>query len=274
MVLIAPFVHHPLSQTTELAYPKISKQAQLRLQTAADRALAEQVATIRCWRQTRSCLEQWVAHATRVAPTLKMLGRRHKSNVEHAAEDLSALSAGLGLISEALAQAETVRMRPGATLSSSSSFADEGSVGASMLSAGSGYAQRNGAPISPLDSLARGSAGKEVAALVNALRAQKDGLGEAAQTVRTLGAKLAAELKKDLHVVASTEKNLLFAADLSENVLETAQPTEIQEGTDAEPAANSRKASSSSRTKRAGAENASTKTSALASRPAFDLSLS
>eukprot|EP00598_Pedospumella_elongata_P006038 CAMPEP_0184972550 /NCGR_PEP_ID=MMETSP1098-20130426/4522_1 /TAXON_ID=89044 /ORGANISM="Spumella elongata, Strain CCAP 955/1" /LENGTH=50 /DNA_ID=CAMNT_0027494855 /DNA_START=8 /DNA_END=157 /DNA_ORIENTATION=+ len=43
-----------IHETTELAYPKISKQVQLRLQMAADRALAEQVATIRCWRQTRS----------------------------------------------------------------------------------------------------------------------------------------------------------------------------------------------------------------------------
>ena len=133
-----------------------------------------------------------------------MLGKRHKSNVSKCEEDLVAISAGLGGISEALEVAEGARLRPSA---------DESSL--------SGTSHRAAAAVSPLDSLARGSAGKEVAALVLALRAHRGDLGEAAQSVRSLGAKLAAELKRDLDVVGSTENNLLFAADLTENILET-----------------------------------------------------
>lgn len=218
---------------------------------------------MRCWSQTRSCLSQWTAHAARVAPTLKMLGRRHKSNVEQAAEDLATLGSGLSQVCEALAAAEAVRIRPAG---------DD----AGILSVGGGHSMRSGAPISPLDSLARGSAGKEVAALVNALRAHKNELGESAEIVRVLGVKLAAELKRDLDVVGSTENNVIFAADLSENVLETAQPSVAQDGR----AASGETASagfrrSSSRPKRNDADGAAPpKPSTIAARPAFDLSLS
>ena len=200
--------------------------------------------------------------------TLKMLGRRHRSNVEHAAEDLAALGSGLSQVVEALAAAEAVRIRPAG---------DD----ASMLSVGSGHSARSGVPIAPLDSLARGSAGKEVAALVNALRAHKDELGESAEIVRALGVKLAAELKRDLEVVGSTEGNLLFAADLSENVLESAQPEPVVEshGAGREARGTPNAAGGGSRTgggrpKNRAADGVAARPSTLASRPAFDLSLS
>lgn len=269
-------------QVSELAFPKIPKPAQMRLQAAADRALSEQVAVIRCWRQARSCLSQWTEHASAVAPTLQGVSKRYRSVVEQTAQELQEKSSSLSQITQALREAEVARIRstaedPNLTDTSSRSASFRGNSSASSAA---------GVPISPLDSLSRGSAGREVAALVNALRASKDELADSAQVVSTLGTKLVSELRRELELFSHTEGNLTSAVDTTQRLLQSSRPGANIGGTlqEEEPPSGAASAGLRKGTRRRAAETSSPKAgptgsrklvaTPLSSRPAFDLSLS
>lgn len=208
-------------QITESAFPKVSKQTQARLQAAADRALSEQVAVIRSWRQARSCLSQWTEHASAAAPTLQNVSKRYKILVEQAVRDLQQKSSSLSLITQALGEAESARIRAGAAPANDDTVhLGTSSRNSSFRRGGGATGAGAGAAISPLDSLARGSAGREVAALVIALRANQDELVGTAQTVSALGCTLVSELRRELDFFGHTEASLTAAANATHGVLQ------------------------------------------------------
>jgi hypothetical protein len=266
-------------QVTESAYPKVSKSTQLRLQAAADRALSEQVAVIRCWRQARSCLEQWTAHASTVAPTLQAVGKKFKSTVDATAGELDSSTAALRQLSLALDAAECARV----PVSSRTAVGDDSSVlpGATLMGGldSSRVSQRGAATVCPLDSLARGSMGKEVAGLVNALRIHKHDLDAMAQSVRTLGVKLSGELRRELDVLSGTEENIEHAVEATQRVLQAPLPGQQEGGEKSggrpRPTGHNAAAGGQGSSKRVSASGSGNDIKAsLASRPAFDLSLS
>ena len=258
---------------TELAFPKLPKSSQMRLQAAADRALAEQLAVIRCWRQARSCLTQWTQHASTVTPALRALGQRFKASVDHTARELQDKTDTLRQLLLALDTAESARVRPSAS-----------SVSADDCSVASAASNRSAPPISPLDSLVRGSAGKEVSALVSALRMHRDDLDGMAQSVRGLGSRLSGELRRELELLSTTETNVASATDATLSMLHSSLPGQqadagtvthgkggrvrgVAEGT----AGSTKRAQSSS----SGAgSSAKVSSQSLGERPPFDLSLS
>ena len=223
-----------------MAFPKLPKHAQARLQTAADRALAEQVALVRCWRQSRDCLEQWSQHAAGVAPVLRGLGRRYRSAVQLCVEELSRKEAALVQLCSALKEAEDARIKA-APVGSDDNNNSIYSTTSSKI----------GAPlVSPLDSLARGTGGREVAALVAALRLHKEDMSGAAQSVLALGDKLNTELRRELEVLEGCERNALSAAAACSEMLQSTHPSSKRNDEAFEAAVNAVAPSSNSSTRR------------------------
>jgi hypothetical protein len=253
------------SQMSEVAFPKLSKPVQMKLQAAADRARAEQVAVVRCWRQSRDCLHQWTAHAAATVPAFRSLGRGYRSVVERAAEEVAAQSQACAEVARVLQEAEAARV-PGA------GGGQEG---------GAGGAGRGGAAVSvsPMEALARGSAGPAVAALVSALRVHcgstgtlgggaGSGAGVASMSLslRQLGQALTAELRRELEgVLRAMEAQMAGAAEANEGFLRQTAPNPSSaaghaEGGEQETGGESGSGSSSSTRGRRGGTTSSTGT--------------
>lgn len=198
--------------------PKLPKATQLRLQTACDRALSEQVAVVRCLREARSCLHQWTQHAASAGPALRGLGKKFRATVEATARELDDRASALAQVSEAMDAAERARVPPFRTSTSDGAGLDMTTTSRHSASG------RSAALVCPLESLARGAAGKEVAALVNALRTYSTELDSSAQEVRALGNKLAAELRRELEGLSHTETSIEYAAEATTAVLSAPLP--------------------------------------------------
>jgi len=118
----------------------------LSLQAAVDRARGEQIALIRCLTQTRSALEQWPNSTNRLASCLEEFGSRLRLTLSKFLSGFDDTIVCVTSISSAFKSAQAARIR------------------------GDGDVLR-----SPLDSLARGTLGPEVAALVQSLRKKESG---------------------------------------------------------------------------------------------------
>jgi hypothetical protein len=263
--------------------PQVPKATQLRLQAASDRALAEQLAVVRCLREARSCLQQWVVHASTAGPTLRALGKKFKHTVESAAKELDSRSAALMQVSSALDAAERARVPP---LRATGGHNDESSMSVAGGVDGTGSVSSRhstttrAALVCPLESLARGVAGKEVAALILALRTYSTELESSALDVRQLGTRLAAELRRELEGLSVTEANIEYAAEeTASEVLNAPLPGSSRKsgaagavvGGKAGAGSGKRVSAASVQLSGKGSEKAS---GDIATRPPFDLSLS
>lgn len=267
-------------QITEHVNPKVSKATQLRLQAASDRALAEQIAVVRGWREARSSLQQWTQHASTAGPALRALGKRFRATVEGTAKQLDQRAMALTQVSLALDAAERARVPP----IRSSALVAGGEDAVSVGSGGAAATSRaSTALVCPLEPLARGVAGKEVSALVNALRTYSGELDGTAQEVRALGGRLASELRRELEALSSTEASIDHAVAATRGVLEAPLPGALQGqprgapvGSSAQSDQQGGKTGTSIKRMSAAGAQLSGKASAgeISTRPAFDLSLS
>ena len=158
-----------------------------------------------------------------MAPIVRSLSRKYRQLVEQAVEDLASKNNALVQVLVALSDAEDTRIKatPDDQHSLSSGNINNTSSASSRVR---GNNSTSGLSISPLDSLARGSAGREVSALVNALRLHKVDLQEVAQSVRALGDRLTSELRRELEVFSRGEVQAERAAELCEELLRSTQP--------------------------------------------------
>jgi hypothetical protein len=263
--------------------PKVPKATQLRLQAASDRALAEQLAVVRCLREARSCVQQWVTHASTAGPTLRALGKKFKHTVDSAAKELDSRSAALMQVSSALDAAERARVPPlratGGHIDESNMSVTGGVEGSGSVSSRHSTAAR-AALVCPLESLSRGVAGKEVAALVLALRTYSTELESSAQDVRQLGTRLAAELRRELEGLSVTEANIEYAAEeTASEVLNAPLPGSSRKSAAAGAVTGGKSGAGSGKRVSAAGGQLSGKggekaTGDMATRPPFDLSLS
>ncbi|KAJ1444021.1 hypothetical protein B484DRAFT_441276 [Ochromonadaceae sp. CCMP2298] len=208
-----------LEEVAEVALPKLSRPQQQRIQQAGDRARAEQVATVRCLAQTSRSLRQWAQHGSATAPALAALGERLSRAVERAGSELRTSAGALGTLARAVGEAERCRLRD-----STHSTDESSSTGASASDSHSRRGSRTApsSSVSPLDSLARGAAGREVAALVETLRLLLPQLQDSAEGAQAASQVLGRELRRELGCVVGLGGEVERAGAASMRLLQTA----------------------------------------------------
>lgn len=172
-----------IAQATEKLGGKRSAGATatlLRLQAACDRVRSEQVALMRSLQSSLRLSRQWPEAVRRLKPLMNTLGKSVRDTLLRARTEVSRLSDAGGTVSGALQAAEGVR----------------------------GEGQQ-----SPLDSLARGKMGVEVATLVSALRLHSQEIGGTAQCLNELRKQITLDVDKEMSAFERAKKSVLTAAE-------------------------------------------------------------
>ena len=157
----------------------VTTEVTLRLQAASDRVRSEQMALMRSLQASQLQLRQWPAATQRIAPLMDTLGKNLRDTFSRSRAEVCRLCEATGTISAALQAVEATRT--------------------------------DGQP-SPLDSLARGKMGIEMAALVSSLRLHSHEIASTAQCLDELRRQLARDIDKELLAFERAKKSLLAAA--------------------------------------------------------------
>ena len=157
----------------------VTTEVTLRLQAASDRVRSEQIALMRSLQASQILLRQWPAATQRIAPLMDTLGKNLRDTFSRSRAEVCRLCEATGTISAALQAVEATRT--------------------------------DGQP-SPLDSLARGKMGLEMAALVSSLRLHSHEVASTAQCLDELRRQLARDIDKELLTFERAKKSLLVAS--------------------------------------------------------------
>ena len=237
---------------------KLSAAAQQQLQRLLDRAKAEQVSLVRCLLSKDHLLAQWCAGAKKTAAQLDSLSHSYTKIVEGVIAEVQPLRNAFHDICNAIKDAEACRLPAG----SAGIIVTPDNSNASQSRSNSS-SRASTVMVSPFDSICRGSAGKEMAALLISLQVHKLEIEKAVEALSTLKDNLVRELAKETSFLIGRKSDLLTAAQLSENSSVRA--------TSESPALVEKTATKKKQVKRSASLNSSAKS--LSNRPPFDLSV-
>lgn len=191
-----------LRQLDQLSASKMSAQQQSQLKElrlAADRMRAEQVALVRCWSQSHRMCAQVADFLDATEPQVRSAADHARKLVARSLQKLQPLDIALQAVTAAAANAEAARV-PTASRGGESSSSSASASGAEAHSRSG--ASNAAVAIAPIDSLARGAAGAEVAALVSSLRLHRDTLLRAAEVLNSVTAQLDQQERSSLRTSA------------------------------------------------------------------------
>lgn len=173
---------------------KASKAVQ-RLRSICDRALAEQVACVRCVQRLSDAVAQWAAHSSSAVLSLTTVADAVSASFQKSKQVISEHSSALKAIRNSFESAESCRL---------SAAAADGRQTA----------------VSPMETLSRGTCGPEVAGLVNALRIHcTEDLAEIDVQLGELDFALTGLLKTALTQLQSLGTAWTHAGNISEQLL-------------------------------------------------------
>eukprot|EP01041_Mallomonas_annulata_P009326 gene9326-19355_t len=177
-----------------------------RIEHAADRAKKEQLALAMEVRSLRRRLQTWVTAAGHLLPRLDAFGSSVESTLRDTVDDMKSLSTAATVIVESVRVAESARV---------------------ALVSGS-------APVSPLDALARGSMGSEIASLVLALQMHMDELRTGSIRLNDVHGRLVTSLKGEMTSLRSTATEIRVGKATEEQRLQggTIKPGGGEAGSD------------------------------------------
>ena len=172
-----------VAQATEKLGGKRSATAielTLRMQAACDRVRSEQVALMRALQASQHMLRQWPEAVHRLTPLLDTLGKSVRDTLSRAGGEVRHLRDAADAVHTAYLAAETTRT--------------EGER-------------------SPLDGLAKGKMGMEVATLISSLRLHSNEIGSTTQCLDELRKQVARDIDKEIFAFERAKKSLLAAAE-------------------------------------------------------------
>jgi hypothetical protein len=202
-----------------------------KVERAIDRVRNEEIALILEWNQSKRVLSAWTTAATKLRQMLQQFGEASLSHVRCAVNVLRRFSVCLSEISERFASADDARVPLSSTRLNNPNNVLNSTIAATTAAADG----LSSVSVSPLEALARGTMGTEVASLILALRLHLDELVKAEMSLKaavtTAEDSLASEMK---NLQSWNDQIGVFAS-------QTAQPSASTVLTDAElnPSTNS-----------------------------------
>jgi hypothetical protein len=173
--------------------PRISKEATLRIQSASDRAIAEQMTLIRCLTANQSSLSNWAKLSTEFSPLVDQFGSSMNKTISQSIVEISKISENIKSLSISYNLAEKSRIN-----GSNSTF------------------------ISPLESLSRGHMGQDVASLIVSLRVNMDGINNIVSELNELKIKIQSNINTEIKSFDLAKKEisntLVYKDDLQSNL--------------------------------------------------------
>ena len=202
----------------------------MKLQQYCDRALNEQIAIVRCYHQSNNALQQWVKQATNLTSSLHLFGRKYKNIIDKVIDEIKIYYQSMKQIVSSLDEAENTRIMKGVVLDdlqliSSTPTSYPSTVQTIQLlpppSSSSSLVSSSSSKIlvCPLDLLARGIIGPEVSSLIHTLRIHKTSLETISDHLYHLYEKINNEVKKEMSFLCNTTDNLLYASDISNDLI-------------------------------------------------------
>lgn len=200
---IAPLnSHYPLESSLSgldtlineiLNTPRLSKETILRIQSASDRAKAEQMAIVRCLSANQTSLNNWAKLSTNFTPLVDQFGINMNKNLSQSIVEISKISENIKSLSISYNAAEKSRING-----------------------------NNNTIISPLESLARGHMGEHVASLIVALRVNMEGINNIVNELNELKIKIQSNINIEIKSFDLAKKEIstkiIFKEDLQSNL--------------------------------------------------------
>lgn len=162
------------------------------IQKSADRAMAEQAAVIRCLESMKKSLDKWSRYNQSSSMIIGQLGSKYDRIMRQALTEFSQFQETLNELVVAFDDAENARIQENSSLSSSSKDRITKVIS-----------------LSPVDYLVRGSAGVEVANLINVLRANRKEFQDMIIEMKKYREKLIDTVKSELDILKRTKEELI-----------------------------------------------------------------